>query len=148
MTVIQLGRCIDMSCCVPLFLFCLSSRKGHCFVVLTLNKLIFLCISITVFIFMKNSTVKPHVSEPRCSVCRPFVLCRSTTFLLTFRQWLRRIGMRPRGWLVGFLHCPIKHSLSAQSSCLSLTEVDRLHASRNGDFLSSVNKFYDSKTIY
>ena len=72
-------------------------------------ELIFLCSSIAKFIFTKNSTVKPHVSERRCSVCRPFMLCCSATFLLTFRQWLRRIGMRPRGWLVGFFHRPIEH---------------------------------------
>ena len=80
LTIIQLGRCIDMSCCVLLFFFCLSFRKGHCFVVLTLNKLIFLCSSIAIFIFMKTNRVKLHVSEPQCSVCRPFVICCSTTF--------------------------------------------------------------------
>jgi hypothetical protein len=146
LNIIQLGRCIDMSCCVPPLFFCLSFRKGHCFVVLTLNKLIFLCRSIAIFIFMKNSTVKPHVSELRCSVCRPFVLCCSTTFLLTFRLWLRRLGMRPRGWLVGFLHCPIEH-ITLSSVKLSFAEVDRLHASGNGDFLTSFNIYYDSKTI-
>ena len=110
LTIIQLGRYTDVSCCIPLLFFCLSYRKVHCLVVFTTNMLIFLCGSIVIVIVMKNNRVQLHVSELRCSVCRPFVFCRSATFLLTFRQSLLRNGMRPRGWLVGFLHCPIEHS--------------------------------------
>ena len=108
-----------MSCCVPLFFLCLSFRIGHCFVVLRLNKPIFLCSSIATFtrIFMQNNTVKLHVSELRCSVCRPFVRCCSTTFLFDLSS-VAPANRNETTWLVSRvppLSCRAHHSRLSQA---------------------------------
>ena len=59
----------------------------------------------------------------------------STSVLGTsnFRDWIRRIGMRPRGWGVGFpAFLQLNRSLAAQSSFVCHYEI----GSRNRDSLS------------
>jgi hypothetical protein len=56
----------------------------------------------------------------------PFVITHFYTVVSIFRDWFRRIGMKPHDWRVGFLHLlAIAHNtLSSVKLYLSLSEVD------------------------
>ena len=87
--------------------------------------------------------------ESWCSGFRPFHYHFNTT-VWSFREWFRRIGMRQRGWRVGFAHSSAIAQIipSSEKHCLSWSEVDCFRALLNVIRLQLSNVTYPAKNIY
>ena len=90
------------------------------------------------------------IRKPRYSRFRLFLVTHFNTIFSTFREWFRRIMMRPHGWLAGYPHSPAiaQITLSSVKLRLSLSQFDCFCSLWHETLLRSLNTFYTCKQYW